>query len=184
MKVENLQQTPLSKEEAQKLVDSILEKKYKALAYLGLNSGITLQEALSLKASDITAREQSIWVSEHQQGKTPSGKHRIIIVPNKVVDYLKMTLNGNIRADVVIFDMNVQNVMDDLPSLAMNALNKRIGWACIRATYAQLAIDAGHPIDLISENTGLSKAFISSAVKTMPEVKRETVNKNPLVVVK
>ena len=175
----SLQQTPLSQDEAQRFLDSIIDRKYKGLIYLGSNSGITLPEALALKANDINFKEQVIWVEDAEKKR-----HRTVVVPIKVLEYLKHTLNGNIQADVVLFDLATMSIMRDLPVLSQNAIGKPIGWACIRATYTQLAIDAGHPIDLISENTGLSKGFIVQAVNTFPEIKRELVNKSPIVVIK
>ena len=178
-KTNTLEQNPLSQPEAQRLLDFILDKKYRSLVLLGLNSGISLPEAFALKANDITAMEQVLWIMDASKKK-----HRTVIVPKKVLEYIKHCLNGNLKADVILFDIPLSTLMDELPTLSKNAIGKPIGWACIRATYAKLAIEAGHPIDLVSENTGLSRKFISEQIQTVPELKREIVNLKPLVVIK
>ncbi|QQR55559.1 tyrosine-type recombinase/integrase [Candidatus Peregrinibacteria bacterium] len=79
----------LSREEIQRILDGILNKKHRLLLALAYGAGLRVSEVVNLRAEDIDLSRNLIMVRE---GK--GGKDRITLLPEKLLSELRVSVNG------------------------------------------------------------------------------------------
>lgn len=90
----------LSRDEIQKIIDSIANKKHKLIIALAYGAGLRISEAINLRIKDINIGELTIHLKQ-AKGK----RDRITIFPNKIVKKLKMILSEKSKNDF-LFESN------------------------------------------------------------------------------
>lgn len=140
---ENVQ--PLPEPVARRLVEGALNKMDRVMFILVLNSGLSLDELLALRSSDVDAEKCSITI----YNKTI----RTVRVPASVITEIREYTNGS-SEDRMLFPLSVQTVMNRLKSY-QNSCPLKMNWRVLRRTYADLAIKKRIPPQIIANNIGV-----------------------------
>lgn len=144
---------PLSTEELKKMLDTIPQPKLglRALIMIGLNSGITLKEALAIKVEDIKYAEGAIVIYDFEKNA-----YRKLLLPPSVMQDVRTYMDGYRKGDNArLFDISESTAKKGLTDLTKEAILKPKNWSSIRHTWAKLAFEHNIPIKIMSESSGV-----------------------------
>ena len=166
--------TPLTKPEIKALLDESKGKVgMRAILLLGLNSGISLKEALDLRVTDIYYAEYYILVWD--AGKN---RYRRIYLPSDVLGSLKAFQDHHRRIlSNRLFDTSEDTVLKKLGEATKKAILKQKTWKAIRRTWLELAMQKGMSIKDMSESCGLTETALT-ADETIKKSSNGKDNKN------
>lgn len=166
--------TPLTKQELRTVLENTKGKVgMYAILLLGLNSGISLKEALDLRTSDIYYKDYYVLVWDG--GKN---RYRKIYLPSIVLDALKAFQDHHRRImSNRLFDTGENTIKDRLNEITRTSILKAKTWKSIRRTWLQLAMEKGMSIKDMSESCGLSEVALA-ADETIKKPTNGSNNKN------
>ena len=145
----------LSKNEINQIIDCVKNKKHKLILSMGYGSGLRVSEVVSLKIMDIDLNELTVHI---KQGK--GRKDRISILPEQIVDDLKLLVGGKEMNDYIfeserggrLTTHTAQKVFSN--SLKKIKIKKPATFHSLRHSFATHLLENGVDIRYIQELLG------------------------------
>ena len=153
--------TAMTKAELRTLLENIQGNVgMKAILMLGLNSGMSLKEALDLRTKDILYNEYAVLVWD-----AAKNRYRKIYLPNDVMDALKNFQDHHKRIlSDRLFDTGERTITDSLAEITKRTILKQKTWKSVRRTWASLAFQKGMLIKDMAESSGLTETTLSGDI--------------------
>ena len=155
---------PLTEDEAKRLVDSAKNNVDKLVFLIELNSGISMEELLTIRVKDINFSDSTIAIFNTHV--------RTVRLPPKVINEIKGYLERDYEDKLLI------PIKRDMlqKRLAMYQNVVKFNWRVLRHTYTDLAIKKGVSLNIIAENIGIPVGAIAVAFARQSEPGRQSID--------
>jgi len=147
----------LSRNEIEKILQTIINTKHKLLLSLAYGAGLRVSEAISLQVQDIDLDERVIHI------KLAKGqKDRISLLPEKLISYLQNLIVGKSRNDLVFLSerggklsvRTAQKIFEN--ALKKAKINKGATFHSLRHSFATHLLENGIDVRYVQELLGHS----------------------------
>ena len=157
---------PMSDAECRHILDSV-GGEFRISLLIGFNTGISLQELLTLRWSDCSFSDRVIVILKKDS-------QRDVILPIKIMSLLQEYKNGKSNNAQLIFSFSIRDYQRRLER-AGAAAGISLTWQRIRSTYAANAAKAGIPILIAARSMGTSPNGIVHYWRLSLEQSRELI---------
>lgn len=145
----------LSRDEVKRIIGNTANIKHRLLLAISYGAGLRVSEAINLRVRDICLDEMTIHLKE-AKGK----KDRITLLPEKVIDDLRLTIAGKDSADLVFISERGGKLAErTAQKIFENALNraniaKEATFHSLRHSFATHLLENGTDIRYVQELLG------------------------------
>lgn len=165
-------ETPLTQVQVEDLLEGISVPKDRILFNLVLNTGMDYKELLQLRWDDISFRGEYIHVYDKQLKRL-----RTVYAPKGIFEELERYRGQNDGAGLV-FDSTDYLLQQKRKEWTTRCLGFEVSWHKLRLTYITLAASKGIPLEIASENSGVSPTMLFKYWKRDGDYIKNIINKH------
>ena len=145
----------LSREEIQRMIENIKNRKHQLLIALAYGSGLRVSEAINVKAGDLFLDENVLHIKQSK-----GGKDRITIISEKLVPQLKVLVEGKNGTEYVfaserggkLTTRTAQKIFEKILKIA--SINKPATFHSLRHSFATHMLENGVDVRYVQELLG------------------------------
>lgn len=174
---ERFSNDPLTREEIEKLLNSIDNIQDHTLLFLGFYTGMRISEIISIEDISLNEGEGRIHIWDEKKNI-----YRDVYVPKIVFSVIKRYINSiQGRKDPRIFPFSKKTAERKIEYWTSRILGKTKSWHSVRHTYISLSRELQLPMEIVIANTGDTPATILKYYsKPSPEFIRNMLEEKKL----
>jgi integrase len=196
--INDVDNTPLTSEEAKRLIKGITDPKARMLITLGIFMGCRVNEMASLRTDKIDYNRNiiTVWDDKHNQYrgskkagtrvKIAEGRWRAIKIPQEVMRKLAKYQKRHLRTGTYLwvddYTAHSYKILERaIQKWSKLILGRQISWHCLRHTMMTLSREAGKSLEFVISQTGDTPAMILKVYSKITPSRLEEEAEKPIL---
>ena len=143
------------------------------LLLVGVNSGISIEELLSIRKQDVDFDAQTIYVYDNQKKRD-----RVITIPKELMNDLRSYMKTSNTEMNYIFNFSRPTLDKHIGEWTERTLGYRRSWKSLRRTFIAKCAAKGWGVYIAANNSGVPPNDLISYFALSPQQKRDILNNN------